>query len=137
MHEWALAESVLKSASEYSKKQNFKKVLEIVVVLGELQQIERDIFKFALKEVAKSLDTLLVKTKIKIETEPAKFKCRACTNEFTFADFKKINKDEAEYIHFIPEMAYIYLKCTKCKSPDFDLIQGRGVYIKYIKGIQD
>ena len=35
---------------------------------------------------------------------------------------------------FLPEMAHTYLKCPKCKSPDFDIIAGRGVYIKNIIG---
>ena len=48
MHEWALAESILSAAIDESKKQKIKKITEIKISLGELQQIEKDIFRFVL-----------------------------------------------------------------------------------------
>ena len=51
MHEWALAESILTAAVEEAEKQKLKRITEIKIALGELQQIEQDIFEFALNEI--------------------------------------------------------------------------------------
>ena len=47
MHEWALAESILTAAVEAAEKEKFKKISEIVVEIGELQQIAMDAFVFS------------------------------------------------------------------------------------------
>ena len=39
-----------------------------------------------------------------------------------------------EAIHFIPELAHAFLECPSCQSPDFELLQGRGVSIGAIEG---
>ena len=54
MHEWALAESILTAAVEAAEKEKLKKITEIKIGMGELQQIEQDIFEFALDEIIKS-----------------------------------------------------------------------------------
>ena len=41
MHEWALAEAVIKTASEIADKEGLKQVTEVTVKIGELQQVER------------------------------------------------------------------------------------------------
>ena len=69
MHEWALAESILTAAIEESKKEKMKKITEIKIELGELQQIEKDIFKFALDEIIKEQGKLLKNVKIIIKTK--------------------------------------------------------------------
>jgi hypothetical protein len=44
MHEWALAEAVVATAKRAAHEQHLPKVTAITVKLGELQQIEREIF---------------------------------------------------------------------------------------------
>ena len=53
MHEWALAESILTAATDAAKKEKLKKITEIKIIIGELQQIEQDIFEFALDSIIK------------------------------------------------------------------------------------
>ena len=48
MHEWALAESILTAALEAAEKEKLKKITLINVSIGELQQIEQDIFEFSI-----------------------------------------------------------------------------------------
>jgi hydrogenase nickel incorporation protein HypA/HybF len=132
MHEWALAESVVTSALEAAKKENLKKITEIKVSIGELQQIEHDIFKFALDEILKEKGK---KIKITFKTEKSTLRCKNCNNSWSFDDIKKkLGKDEAESIHFIPEVALVHTRCPRCGSPDFDILMGRGVSITSIKG---
>ena len=135
MHEWALAESILTAAIESAKKEKLKTIREINIKLGELQQIEQDIFEFAINEIVKSQDDKLKKVKITIETEKGILKCKNCEHTWSFSDMKKkLNEDEAEEIHFIPEVAFVHSRCPKCGSPDFEITRGRGVSITSIKG---
>jgi hydrogenase nickel incorporation protein HypA/HybF len=135
MHEWALAESILTAAVEESKKEKMKKITEIKIALGELQQIQKDIFKFALDEIIKEQGGIFKNVKIIIKTEKSTLKCKNCENSWSFSDIKKnINDDESESIHFIPETAFVHTRCPKCGSPDFEITAGRGVSITQIKG---
>lgn len=135
MHEWSLAQAVIYTAIEYQKKKKLKQITELEIKMGELQQIDIEIFKFALREIVQLKK--MMGTKIKIETEKAVFECRVCGYKWDFSDStKKLNKDEAEFIHFIPEVAHIYLRCPKCKSPDFEVKKGRGVWVSSIKGLR-
>ncbi len=133
MHEWALAESVVRAAVDFSRKQNLKKIHSINLVFGELQSIDKEIFKWATGEILPSCGDIVKGAKIRIIDEECVFKCNACGNEFSLDETRR-GEEESEYMHFIPEMAHTYVKCTRCKSPDFKILKGRGVYIKSIKG---
>ena len=128
MHEWALAESIITAALEAADKEKLGKIIEIKISIGELQSIERDIFEFALHEIIKGHIRKLKDIKITIETEKSTLKCKNCENTWNFKDIKeKFNKDESEAIHFIPEVAFVYTRCRKCGSRDFEIVSGRGV----------
>ena len=51
MHEWALAEAILKSAEQIAEQENLKEVTEVTIKVGELQQIEPPILRFALNQM--------------------------------------------------------------------------------------
>lgn len=134
MHEWALAEAVIVSAIEESRKEGLKEITEIKLKIGELQQMDTGILKFALAEIAKERGELLKDVKTVMVSEPAIFRCRVCGNEWDFGA-AGLNDDEGEAVHFAPEVAHVYVRCDSCKSPDFEMIQGRGVLIEHIKGV--
>ena len=135
MHEWALAESVITAAIEAAEKEKLKKITEIKITIGELQQIEREIFKFALNQIIKDKDKKIKNVKIKIKNEKSTLKCKNCEKIWCFYDMKKkLSKDESESIHFIPEVALVHSRCPVCGSPDFEILTGRGVTISSIKG---
>ena len=135
MHEWALAESIVLTALDAAKRENLKKIIEIDIQIGELQQIEQDILEFAIQEIIKTHDCILKDVKINIDTEKSKLKCKICNHEWMFSDMRKnLNEEESEAIHFIPEVALVHARCPKCGSPDFDIASGRGVSISSIKG---
>lgn len=135
MHEWALAESIITTAIEAAEKEKLKTIKEIKIQIGELQQIEQDIFEFALNEISKVQDEKLKNVKIKIETIKSTLTCKNCEHTWSFSDMKKkLNEDEGEAIHFIPEVAFVHTRCPKCGSPDFEITTGRGVSISSIKG---
>ncbi len=130
MHEWALAEAVISTACQIVEKEGIKEVTELKIKVGELQQIELDILEFALSQLKTSK---FKNVKFNIETTRAKLKCRICENKWLF-NKEKFDKDTAEAIHFIPEIAHTYIKCPKCGSPDFEILEGRGIWLESIRG---
>ena len=130
MHEWALAEAVISTASQLAEKEGLKEITEVKIKVGELQQLELDIFEFALSQLKTDK---FKNTKFNIETVRAKLKCRVCGHQWLFRK-DELNEDVREAIHFVPEIAHAYIKCPKCGSPDFEVVQGRGVWLESIKG---
>jgi hydrogenase nickel incorporation protein HypA/HybF len=135
MHEFALAEGVISTALEVAKKEGLKRISRIGVAIGELQQIERELFAQAITEIMPEAHPQLAGVDVDLRIEPARFCCRSCGREFGFADAGgELAEEESEAIHFIPELAHTYLRCPACKSPDFEVTKGRGVWIETVEG---
>lgn len=135
MHEWALAEGVISTALKVAEKGRLKEITKIKIKMGELQQIDIEIFEFALKEICQPQRPIMKKARIELETERAILKCRVCGQEWPFDDaVKGLSEEQSESIHFVPEIAHVYIRCPKCKSPDFEVTKGRGVWIDSIEG---
>jgi hydrogenase nickel incorporation protein HypA/HybF len=130
MHEWALAEAVITTATQIATKEKLKQITEVTVSVGELQQVELDILKFAFQQLKPAN---FKNAKFHITRTKTTLQCRACGNTWLFAK-QKLDKNTAEAIHFVPEVAHTYIKCPKCGSPDFEITEGRGVWLKNIKG---
>lgn len=130
MHEWALAEAILTSATELAEKEGLKEVTEITIRIGELQQVERSILRFAISEMK---PPLLKETKFHILKAKTRLRCRVCGTAWSF-NSKGMDEATAEAIHFVPEVAHSYIKCPKCGSPDFEIASGRGVWLESVKG---
>jgi hydrogenase nickel incorporation protein HypA/HybF len=132
MHEWALAESVISAVTEIADKEKLKKVLEVKIVVGELQQIDISIVKYALSQLKSGI---LKNAKFTIKVIGAELKCRVCDNMWEIKK-KEFSEDISEAIHFVPEIAHSYIKCPKCGSPDFDIVKGRGIYVEKVRGVK-
>jgi hydrogenase nickel incorporation protein HypA/HybF len=132
MHEWALAEAVISTVSQIAEKEGLKEIAEVEIKVGELQQIELDILEFALSQLKTSK---LKNVKFHIRTVKAELKCRVCGHKWTFGK-EKMNEEIAEAIHFVPEIAHTYVKCPKCGSPDFEILQGRGIWLESVRGLR-
>ena len=130
MHEWALAEAILASAKEIAEQEKLKEVTEVTIKVGELQQVEPDILRFALSQMK---TTIFKSAKFRILKAKTTLKCRVCGTTWKF-NFKKLDKNTAEAIHFVPEVAHTYIKCPQCGSPDFEIVNGRGVWLDNVKG---
>ena len=130
MHEWALAEALISTVIQVSKKEGLRKIFEIEVRIGELQDIDLEIFKFALIQLKPDY---LKDAEFKFKIVKTKLKCRVCGHEWSP---RKDELDESvrEAIHFIPEITHAYLRCPRCGSMDFDIIEGRGVWLEYVRG---
>jgi len=132
MHEWALAEAVIAAAQQIAEKEKLKEIKEVTIKVGELQQVEEEILRFALSQLKpasfKNAEFHIAKAKTKL-------KCRVCGHAWLFSK-SKLDEETAEAIHFVPEVAHAYIKCPKCGSPDFEIAEGRGVWLENIKGVR-
>lgn len=133
MHEWALAESVVCSVLEFSKKEKLTLVSEINVLLGEMQVIDREAFTFAFREITKR-NPVIRNAKLNMKPEKTRLECERCGKKWTFSLEDRLTGNERESVHFLPEISHSYMKCPRCGSRDFSIKKGRGVRIKSIKG---
>jgi hydrogenase nickel incorporation protein HypA/HybF len=134
MHEWALAEAVVAKTLEVARERGISTIREVVVGLGELQDVDRDAFEFGL--VANQRTTAeLADARFVFEVDPARCACRPCGHEWALQDsLAALPEDERESIHLLPEVIHLYVVCPACGSPDFAIVGGRGVSLVAVNG---
>lgn len=81
MHELAVTESLLETASDYAVRNGAKRVLGLNLVIGDLSGIIDDSVQFYWDMI--SVDTICAGSKLNINKQPARFLCRSCQKEFT------------------------------------------------------
>jgi len=133
MHEWALAEGVVSTAVKIARAEGLSEITEVVVKIGELQQVVHDVLNFALEQLRKPM---MKDARFVLETIPARLRCRVCGEEWRFSP-EELSEEVSEAIHFVPEVAHVYIKCPGCGSPDFEVVEGRGVILASIKGVKN
>jgi len=132
MHEWALAEAVLAAASEVAKKEGLREVAEVRIKVGELQSVDLEILEFAFAQLKSGR---FKDAEFRMEAVKAEFQCRVCGHKWVLAR-EKLDADTTEAIHFVPEVAHTFIKCPKCGSPDFEVVEGRGVWLESVRGVK-
>lgn len=125
-----MAEAAIAAATDVAKKEKLKQVTEVTIKIGELQQVEREIFVFALKQLRPAN---FINTRFRVNRGKTKLKCQACGNIWPFQK-TKLSFEAAEAIHFVPEVAHSYIKCSQCGSHDFEIAEGRGIWLENVKG---
>jgi hydrogenase nickel incorporation protein HypA/HybF len=129
MHEWALAEAVAKAVEELAAESG--RVGCVEVVLGELQGVDEEVFRFALEELLGSLREgrgVSVEC-VRVTREEAVFRCRACGHEWRLGEWG-LGEEFREAVHFVPEVVHSYYSCPRCGSRDFEIVRGRGVEVR-------
>jgi len=114
-----------------AREKGAKKIIEAKIKLGKLQQVDADIITQALGELSRG--TLLEKTKIMLEAEETRFRCLACGHVWNLESSVGSSEEESEAMHFVPDLAHAFIRCPRCRSPDFEITGGRGVWVEYIK----
>jgi len=122
-----LAEAIV----EYVKSNypNVNKFRRIEILLGELQSIDEEILGFSLKEILNS--EKIAVDELVLSEEEAVLRCRRCRHEWRLKELK-LEDEVKEAIHFVPEVVHSFIKCPKCGSRDFEVVRGRGVYVKEV-----
>ena len=135
MHEYALADAVVASVKQEIQKENATTVASVVISLGELQNINKEVFLEGLRNALTDDD--FDESVFHFEEEKAVFLCNYCHAEWTLDSFPDLTEDDKEAIHFLPESAHVYLSCPQCNSRDFSVQTGRGVHISSIELLKE
>ena len=132
VHEWALAEAVIDAVIDVAAKKNASKITEIEIVIGELQTIDIENFKYALDVLREG--TMAEGAKVRFITEKPRLRCNICGYEWTIGSISSLlGEREAEAVHFIPELIQVFVSCPKCGGGDIEIVAGRGVYVRSIR----
>ncbi len=126
MHEWALAEAVIAAAEKRVTPSEERSPGSMIVLIGELQAIDREIFAFALESLLAG--SALPAGLFRMEMELAEFLCRACGRRWGLSE-AGLTAEQREAIHFLPESAHAFVRCPACGGVDFGVERGRGVSI--------
>ncbi|MEM0239685.1 MAG: hydrogenase nickel incorporation protein HypA [Sulfolobales archaeon] len=126
MHEWAIAESIVRYIVNNYRGRT---IVGVTIAVGRLQNIDKDILVFNVKELLRIEGFREVE--VKVRDIGISLRCRFCNYEWS-VNPEDLGEDISEMIHFIPESIHAYVKCPKCNSRDFEIVSGRGVYIEEI-----
>ena len=135
MHEWALARAVLLSVLRAAGDAGASRLKSVEVAVGELQDLDEEAMRLALDELSRN--TPAESASWEFRRIGARFRCRACGAEWGMGHAKKLlGSDEAEAVHFLPEAVHAFIRCSACGSPDFEILEGRGVWVERIKALR-
>ncbi len=130
VHEWALADALARYIVYRISGEGKKNVKRVIIRLGVLQSIDKEILGFALKEILESMGYQV--KQIDFEDEEPVLKCRKCGYEWK-PNMNVFGETIREAIHFVPETIFSYYKCPHCGSRDFDIVKGRGIDVTLIE----
>ena len=140
MHEWSLAYSIILTLKNIVEERKLKNVKEIEIEVSNLSQLDLDILKEAILTIGK--DFGFENLKVNIRELNTRFKCNNCGYIWSWIDIKdqvikELCEDNPECdnpIHISPSLAFVYLRCPKCGSIDFEILDNIDVRISKIVG---
>ncbi|MFC1517918.1 hydrogenase maturation nickel metallochaperone HypA [Candidatus Margulisiibacteriota bacterium] len=112
MHELSIIENIFKVIEKAASENDIKKISQVNLKIGKLQQVVPDLLQSAFEVVSK--DTLANEAKLVFEEVPVKVKCRSCQKEFG-----------VENNIFV---------CPNCASGELDLLQGKELFLVSLEG---
>jgi hydrogenase nickel incorporation protein HypA/HybF len=125
MHELSIASSIVDHVLEYAETPPAKKVLKVIVRIGELSCIEPDQLIFSYRAITK--ETPLEGSELETEQTPARVMCRHCGYEGAPKYW-----DDARGASGV---AIATLQCPKC-SQSAEIAEGNDCVIKTIRYVE-
>ncbi len=123
MHEFATAQSIVKTVSRAALMNNAKRITEIRLEIGEFTFINPDQLQFVFEIAAK--DSPAEGAKLVVTKSPGKIRCTKCGYEGGL-------KYAGPEVHS-PTAIQFVLDCPKCESKETEIVGGRELRIKDIK----
>jgi hydrogenase nickel incorporation protein HypA/HybF len=111
MHELSITQSMLDLALKHAEKAGAKRITYINLVVGEISGVVDQSVQFYFDLLSK--DTLAEGGKLVISKQPARFRCKACGNEFRMQDRSWV--------------------CPACQAMGGEVISGREFYMESIE----
>jgi len=134
LHELSMASSIFEVVLEVALKNNAKRVLEVVVEMGELTLLNPDQLSMAFKVLSEG--TIAEGARLEVKVVKAKARCNKCNEEWDvgLSDISPV----IDHFGFLTSLAcdskkFFKRACPKCGEADFDFVSGRELVIKSIK----
>jgi hydrogenase nickel incorporation protein HypA/HybF len=119
MHEISIAGAIVDAVLDAAKKNNAKKVNEVLIEIGELTALNPDQLKFIFQTI--TAGTVAEGARYDIQLIKALINCKKCSYNGPIGFFEKLH-------FFLPT-----IKCPECGDIDVDIIAGRECCVKKIK----
>ena len=113
MHEFALAEDLLKLAVAESRKAGIVRLDKMVVSVGDLSGVSVDALEFAFSFLREE-DEITVRTELVIERVGGKGRCKDCGREVS--------------------LDRLMLYCPDCDTPTVEITEGRDFMLLRLEG---
>ena len=110
MHEFSIAQNIVKIAVETAEKENAGKVTRVDVEVGRASGIEPEALEFAWESARK--DTLLHNALLAVSIIPLCVKCRVCRNQYNPED--------------------LFEPCPECGAISHDILTGNELRVTAI-----
>jgi len=134
LHELSMASSIFEVVLEVALKNNAKKVLEVVVEVGELTLLNPDQLSMAFKVLSRG--TIAEGARFEAKVVKAKARCNKCNEEWDvgLSDVSPVT-DHSMFLTYLAYDSEKFFKCAcpKCGEADFSFVSGRELVIKSIK----
>ncbi len=122
MHEASVMRTVLVSILDQLKDNPDAKVVEVILVIGEMTFLGHEQLAFAFEVMTK--DTPVEGAKLELKVENTKVKCSKCTFE---GEPKKVEFDDAQLAHTMVAS----FTCPECSSA-VDIIEGKDLVLQRV-----
>jgi len=118
MHELSLTKSILDTVIRYAERTASRKVVTIVLRLGELRDIKKECIQHYFRYISKG--TIAEDAEILVIADPIVCSCRDCGKEF------EVDRDR---------LAGEEILCPQCSTQNYTLISGTKFQIEGIEVI--
>ncbi len=120
MHEFSIADEIVKNVLDTTKKNKGKKVVFVLLEIGELTHLNGDQLSFWIKELFR--DSVAEGAEVKIKRIKAHIQCKDCGYKGGMGP-----NQEDSFRHLIPA------SCPKCNSFRIKIAKGRECILKRIQ----
>ncbi|MGZ3514566.1 MAG: hydrogenase maturation nickel metallochaperone HypA [Thermodesulfobacteriota bacterium] len=120
MHEFSIADAIVKNVLETAKKNKGKKVVSVLLEIGELTHVSAEQVSFWIKELFK--DSVAEGAQVKVKTIKARIQCKGCGYKGGMG-----SDQEDSFRHVIPA------SCPRCNSFEIKIEKGRECILRRIQ----
>ena len=120
MHEFSIADDIVKNVLETAKKNRGKRVVSVLLEIGELTHLSREQVSFWIKELFR--DSVAEGAEVKIKTIKARIRCKGCGYKGGMGP-----DQEDSFRHLIPA------SCPRCNSFQINIEKGRECILRKIQ----
>ena len=122
VHEFSIADEIVRNVLETAEKNRGKKVVSILLEIGELTHLNGEQVTFWIKELFK--DTVAEGAGVKVKTIKAGIQCKSCGYK------GGMGSDQDSFRHLIPA------SCPRCNSFQIKIEKGRECILRKIQVVK-